>query len=380
MNTSFSTSILFTVIPIGTMDSGRLVRFQTLRLPVCSAIGRWCVVGGFASMAVLFSTTRFAFAADETLSGTTEQIFEHSSNVASLDVEKGVEVISQPANGSASDPRCVVANPPVPSKKDEGTKSVEPPVLSSTNLEIAVPVTHGTNKGNAPALHAQLGVDSQREAPEVKNVFDGVRMDGQSETASTIEISKLNGTAAMADLPLAKTDPRWVPIQVNGRDGGWITVGPHLCSAECRKNLENELQKRTTQYVDQQLGSRNTSTFVEFDMEFIHENLIYGGVEDQLVRTSFGPMHQMTARLCFDEPFIKLLHERWLTARREARLMQTGLGSAAVILVLSIFFAYLRLNTVTEGACTGRLKLVAGTVILAVMASGAFIARWIPWI
>ena len=379
MNTSF-TSILFTVMSIGTMGFGRLVRLQTLRLPVCSAIGIWCVVGGFVSMAVLFSTARFAFAADETLLGTTEQIFENSANVTSLDVEKGVEAVSQQANGSASDPRRAVANPPVPSKKDQGTKSVERPVLSSPDLEIAVPVAQGTKKGNVPTLHTQLRVASQREAPEVKNVFDGVRLDGQSETASTIEISKLNGTAAMAHLPLAKTDPPWVPIQLNGRDGVRITVGPHLSSDDCRRFLDDELQKRTTQYVDQQLGSGNTSPFVGFDVEFIHENLIYGGVEDQLVRTSFGPMHQMTAKLCFDEPFIKLLHERWLTARREARLMQTGLGSVAVILVLSTLFAYLRLDTVTDGAFTGRLKLVGGTVILAVMASGAFIARWIPWI
>jgi len=340
---------LFAITIAATIWQSGTASPPTMKQLVRSAMGTFCVAVSCASTTVFFGTVRFALSADETVSPSPGLTADGDVDVASTAAETNLSTTDREAVNPTSDPRLAPPNPPVPDL------TIEPTDVGEREQVVEDPRQSLVNPPVPPK---------------------GSPIDCHGNTVVSTELDE----AVIAHMPLAKADPLWVPVQINGRNSGRITVGPFLSDVECGDALDDELSKRTAQYIDQQLGRRNATQFVRFDVDFIRENLLVGDVEDQLVRTSFGPMHQMTANLQFDDSFTESVQSRWLAAQREARLMQTGVGSAAVFLLLATLLGYLKLDTATRGNCTGRLKLATGTVILALAVSGALVARWIPWI
>jgi hypothetical protein len=174
-----------------------------------------------------------------------------------------------------------------------------------------------------------------------------------------------------------------------------VCSGPHETERECRQFLNRELQRAAHEYIDWYLGSGyddtfKPSTFVRYDLNAIRQRLVAADEEGgkkskkiyhEVIKVSFGPMHQMHAQLAFDASFRRELDDRraeldrhWREWLISGRLLGSALSFVMVLTLLGIFLGYFRLDTATRGFYTGRLQFLAAIVILAVLSAGALLA------
>jgi hypothetical protein len=178
--------------------------------------------------------------------------------------------------------------------------------------------------------------------------------------------------------------PNWVespPARGGDLDTTAVASGPFKTRAECKRALDKALKQATDDYVDWYLGQGSRSQIAYFDLDYIKEHLLrdenkYG---ETIHSPSVGSMEQMHALLEFDQAFRDEIDRRHKQAKIGSRLMETGLLAAGVLALLTTLFGYLKLDTATRGRCSGRLQIGAIAVILALVASGVALARWIPW-
>lgn len=169
-----------------------------------------------------------------------------------------------------------------------------------------------------------------------------------------------------------------------------VPSGLHEFERECRRELDNQLEKAVAEYIDFYLGKVygdqfKASTFVHYDLDYIKNHLVKE-TYNEVIQVSFGPMHQSHARLEFDKAFQADLdshrddiRQQWKQMQAVGRLLGAALGFGFVLVMLGIVFGYFRLDTATRGYYTGRLQFSAGVVILAVIVAGIMLARQIPW-
>ena len=98
------------------------------------------------------------------------------------------------------------------------------------------------------------------------------------------------------------------------------------------------------------------------------------------ISVSIGPMHQVHALLEFGPDFRQKITQQWTDWTAYYRLLQTGLIAGGALLFLGTVFSYFRLDTATRGYYTGRLQFMTAAAILAIVGSGAVLARWIYWL
>ena len=184
--------------------------------------------------------------------------------------------------------------------------------------------------------------------------------------------------------------PEWVEAdEVRSGDVHTTAVssGPHETQRECRKALDRELEQAVCDYIDWYLGSVHderfrASTLVRYDLDEIKRRLVPSGkVYHEVIRVSFGPMHQMHAQLAFDQAFRRELDSRrselerhWKEWIVRGRLLGTALGFGVLLAVMGVFFGYFRLDTATRGFYTARLQWTAAVAILALLTAGALLA------
>jgi hypothetical protein len=120
-----------------------------------------------------------------------------------------------------------------------------------------------------------------------------------------------------------------------------VSSGPHETERECRKALDRELEKAVSEYIDWYLGRVyderfRASTLVRYDLDEIKQRLVPSGkIYHEVIRVSFGPMHQMHAQLAFDQAFRRELDSRRIRAGpalegvdRPRRLLGIAVGLA----------------------------------------------------
>ena len=89
-------------------------------------------------------------------------------------------------------------------------------------------------------------------------------------------------------------------------------------------------------------------------------------------------MYQTHALMVVDADFGERVLALWKEKKASNRLLQTGLGSGVVLLLLGSLFGYFRLDTATRGYYTGRLQFATAGAILAIVAVSMMVAQWIP--
>ena len=179
---------------------------------------------------------------------------------------------------------------------------------------------------------------------------------------------------------LASVDSGLTPLP---NDGGWkVVAGPHLKIKDCQQELDQKIVAVTNQYIAEKLGREDVGRLLQIDADFVRSHLPYEVTEPEFVDTSYGEMCRLTAVLRFehDQPFLDELDSRWKNVQREARLLQVGLGSSGILLLLATAFGYLKLDAMTLGYHSGRLQLCVVGIILALCAAGVGISRWILWV
>lgn len=179
--------------------------------------------------------------------------------------------------------------------------------------------------------------------------------------------------------------PGWVEDDPQTAGGGTHTIpvssGPHTRHSDAVKYLNAELEKATNEYIANHVGSQLGPTFLRYDARLIKERFVKReNLYEEEIVVSLGPMQQAHALIEFTPGFRTELDERWEEVRATSRLGQLGLFAGAGLLLLGSVFSYFRLDNATRGYYTGRLQFMSAAAILAVIAGGAFAARWITWL
>jgi hypothetical protein len=120
------------------------------------------------------------------------------------------------------------------------------------------------------------------------------------------------------------------------------------------------------------LGSNHAARFITYSIAPVE-------TYEERPEFSVGPMNQAHALLQFDEAFRTKAERDWKEALTLSRLLKTGLGGAAMLVLLSVVLGYFKADTATRGYYTRRLRFGVATVILALAAAVYFAARWLPW-
>ncbi len=177
--------------------------------------------------------------------------------------------------------------------------------------------------------------------------------------------------------------PEWVGrnVTVGSEHSLAVCSGPYSSEAEAERALSDVLKTKTDEYIAEQLGSTLAPQLVGYDVQKIKRDLVrQENVYHEQIGVSIGPMHQVHALLEFGPDFRQEVTQQWTNWTAYYRLLQTGLIAGGALLFLGTVFSYFRLDTATRGYYTGRLQFMTAAAILAIVGSGAVLARWIYWL
>lgn len=214
------------------------------------------------------------------------------------------------------------------------------------------------------------------------NVANASETDGKAsvveDIAPNIDEIQLGGKIEY----LTKNRPDWIEAlpNMNGEKHQLtVSAGPFKNDVFCKREMKKELRKAVRKYIEHYLGSSLAPRLVSVNDREINSFLQTDHFEESL-RTSVGEMRQHHARLEFDKGFQSLLDERWKKMTAWSRLLQISLAGAGLFGLLGLMYGYFRVDTATRGYYTRRLQFAATAAILALIAAGVIMAKWIPWI
>jgi len=315
-------------------------------LLACVAFGAWPLVvcrrlaplwrGLAGSACILVGTVAFAGVFSATAWADSEVAADKSKADASAAApsDNPAEADSAPSSSSDTDP--------------------EKPAVSPVD---SAPAVDSANGSAAPAPAAPKVVESS-DAIEIETPLEGVI------------------------IPPGR--PAWVegpPMHVGEVQTTAVSSGPFSRSQDCWHEFDNQIVKATDEYIAEYLGESFATQFIHYDAKTIRTRFLKPeNIYQEQIVVSIGPMHQVHGLLEFNPDFRSELDERWAQVTRYSRLTQVGLGSFALLSLLSVVFGYFRLDNATRGYYTGRLQFLTAAAILAVVGVGIIAARWVVWL
>lgn len=171
--------------------------------------------------------------------------------------------------------------------------------------------------------------------------------------------------------------PHWVealPVREGKVHYTSVCSEPYATTAQAQHALDKQLQSAVAEYIKEELQSEWAPQVIRFSTAEIKQKFVPSAdVYHEKIGVSFGSMHQVHARLQFDENFNRELHRRWDKISATFRLAETGVVSGGVLLLIATVFGYFRLDNATRGYYTSRLQFMAAAAILAVVAVSAIL-------
>lgn len=172
--------------------------------------------------------------------------------------------------------------------------------------------------------------------------------------------------------PLGRPRPAWMDAEM-----GWVaeaglyrtrvTVGPWLTRTECEQELPVALQNAITTYADHFLGE-GKGQFVHLPMSYVRDHVVRGGWEEHRQQT-IDTMIYLHELLEFDRDANKAIEANYKQSVVAERLGYTAAGGGVLLGLLTIVFGYLKLDTLTRGYYTGRLRFAVATAIIGAVAA-----------
>jgi len=193
-------------------------------------------------------------------------------------------------------------------------------------------------------------------------------------------------TAAEGESPPSGELPDWVgtaPDKVEGVYRMPIEVGPYSTREECDQELPAKLRAAVAEYAATYLG-RGARGQVRLPTDYIQREIVKDECEQKKeVKISpegqpekFADVLYLHVLLEFDRAVNARLEEEWHQALVAERLGGVGALGVLVFVFLGAVWSYLKIDLATGGAYRGRLRLVAGTLILIAIAVGWMLVRF----
>jgi hypothetical protein len=154
-----------------------------------------------------------------------------------------------------------------------------------------------------------------------------------------------------------------------------IASDPRDDVADCYKSLDKKLEEAADDYVARL--TNHPQVRVRLPLPYVLEHVKRDQWQEARAFEFAGEaktMYVVHALLEFDDQDRAHLRALETDALRRQRLWQTGLGAGLLLAVLGTAFGYLKLDTLTKGYYSGRLKLAAAAVVAAVAAAGWWLA------
>jgi hypothetical protein len=225
----------------------------------------------------------------------------------------------------------------------------EGPIGQTWPLPRSAPLYRTIGRASAPPLA------ERPEQPDGESV--ALLGSGDGETALA---------EAAADEPAGPPRPAWMDEPM-GRVGDVYrtraTAGPWMSRTECERELLDVLRGAVATYADQLLGE-GKGKYVNLPMSYILQHIVRGEWEERRQDT-IHTMISLHELLEFDRETNEAIEASYQRAAVEHRLGYLATGGGALLGLLTILFAYLKLDTLTRGYYTGRLRLTALAAILA---------------
>lgn len=172
--------------------------------------------------------------------------------------------------------------------------------------------------------------------------------------------------------------PEWVDAPAglagNGVYAMVVPSGILVSVPECQRELELAMKRTADNYIDDYLGE-GASEVVGIPISFLNAHVKKAEYVEVVQSKTVGTMHQLYARLEFDNQVRSEFHRRRHQAEVADRLWYAGGGAALVLALLGALYGYLTLDLRTGGAHKGRLQLAA-TLVALLAAASVLLVRW----
>jgi len=224
--------------------------------------------------------------------------------------------------------------------------------------------------------------DKPAEAAASKNTAEAPRAEAKRLAAEADP--QIEAAADTVEIPPGR--PSWVGSEPNTRGkvhAVAVSSGPYKKEGQAKRALDEAIEKATSDYIADQLGSERAALLLRYDAGTIKKRYLKDTNKyHDIARYSepVGEMHEHFALLEFGPEFRAELDERWTKVKATSRVLQTGLVSGAALLLLASVFGYFRLDNATRGYYTGRLQFMTAAAVLAVVGAGVIMARYIAWL
>jgi hypothetical protein len=290
-----------------------------------------------------------------------------------------------------------------PARPADGERSIDglPPrageIPVATELAKSEAKSQEAEAAVAPAKVVEAARPEQSQppaAPEAATKPEGEATNSQPPTAETTKSVEppqpANPPKAVAaksaskelptnDVAIEQPRPEWVDA-VDGLAGNGVYVmkvdsGVFDSVPLCQRELERAIKRAADHYIDDYLGE-GAAPVVNIPLSYLNEHVKKGEYAEVVHSETVGQMHQIHARLEFDNQVRAEFHRRRHNAEVVNRLWYTGGGSALLLALLATLYGYLKLDLRTGGAHKGRLQLAA-TLVALIVAAGVLVVRWV---
>lgn len=292
--------------------------------------------------------------------------------------------------------------PPAHSEESPAEQPAEKPAEKPAEEPVAEPVAEPTAEAaempaEQPAVPSEQPAEKPAGEPVTPTEPPAAGEKGESgpiESGVAEPAAEPGGAAVAGELsasPQVQVEidyaarPDWVDRPP--RDEGSVhqiavCSGPYLRSHDAHKELQQQLQRVTDEYINEFLGQDSASHWISWDATRIGRELVAARnhFEEKVISPSFGVMYQSHALLEFGPDFHRQVEESWRQIQARAQLVKMGLGAAAVLGTLVLLFGFFQADTATRGFYSGRLKFATAVAILGLIACGVYLARSIPWL
>jgi hypothetical protein len=208
--------------------------------------------------------------------------------------------------------------------------------------------------------------------------------DDTSTTALTTATDAIHEAdlAPQARVVIPPGRPEWVEADFSHEQGDTqrvaVSSGPYKRKHDATRSLNEEIVKATRTYIGEYLGSSAAETLIPVDAATIRRELVQGNLYDERITVSeLGPMFQTHALIEFGPEFRQKIEERWKTIVVTGRVARLGVIGLGVLMMLSVVMGYFKADNATRGYYTTRLQMGTAGALVALVAGGVMLLRYL---